>query len=139
MTNVAHITGGVVRQVWMNTTKGKVVSENHTPANELHQFNQHVVAGMLWDGQELTYPPLPQPSQDEIHAAKVSEELAWRNGVLRQVIDGLDQIRNDADYSTQTYNKPYTPQQLNAMRVALCNYPQSPGFPFGQRPQAPEV
>lgn len=90
---------------------------------------------------ENGYPILadpPSPSEDEKFARKTSEELAWRNEMLRKVIDGLDQIRNDSEFGSSTYNKPYTAAQLNAVRVMLCEYPDSEGFPFGTRPTMPE-
>lgn len=80
----------------------------------------------------------PAPSYDEELARKTAEELAWRNEMLRKVIDGLDQIRNDAEFGSTTYKGEYTAIQLNAARVLLCDYPESDGFPFGPRPTMPE-
>lgn len=78
------------------------------------------------------------PTQEQLDAAKAKEELAWRNEMLRQVIDGLDQLRNDAEFGSTTYNKPYTAAQLNAARVLLCDYPSTPDYPWGVRPTMPE-
>lgn len=61
-------------------------------------------------------------------------ERAWRDDQMRQVTTWLDQIRNDAEYGSATYSKPYTAQQLNGYRVLLCDYPAQPDFPNGQRP-----
>lgn len=80
----------------------------------------------------------PEPSYDEELARKTAEELAWRNEMLRKVIAGIDQIRNDAEFGSTTYKGEYTAIQLNAARVLLCDYPESDGFPFGPRPTMPE-
>lgn len=80
----------------------------------------------------------PGPSAEEILAAKTAEEMAWRNDMLRKVVDGLDQIRNDAEFGSSTYKGQYSAQQLNGARVLLCHYPESEGFPFGPRPTMPE-
>lgn len=110
--------------------------------NELHAAllegqSQGKIIASNEDGRPILVDK-PVPPYEEILEKKTADEISWRNEMLRQVIDGLDQIRNDAEFGSTTYNKPYTAAQLNAVRVLLCEYPDSEGFPFGSRPTMPE-
>lgn len=72
--------------------------------------------------------------QQQCHA-----ERDWRDIEMRRVLRQMDQIRNDAEFGSSTYKGGYTSKQLNAYREALCNYPEKPNFPFGERPRIEDV
>lgn len=72
----------------------------------------------------------PGPDVD----ARISTERAWRNAEIAKVAVWLDQIRNDQYFGSNSFGLPYTGEQLNNYRLALCDYPARDGFPDCGRP-----
>ena len=71
-----------------------------------------------------------QPTEDQA----VYAERAWRNAEITKIVGWLNQVFNDQLFGTASFTLPYTAEQLNAYRVALCEYPAQEGFPYCGRP-----
>lgn len=98
-----------------------------------HPYWQPLPPGKCFIQDENGLPVMadePGPSLEH----RVAVERAWRDSEMAKVVAWLDQIRNDTDFDTVTYNGPYNSDQLNAYRVALCFYPEQEGFPDSERP-----
>ncbi|SJN58743.1 hypothetical protein RND59_19795 [Vibrio ruber] len=68
---------------------------------------------------------------------KVDEEKQWRNMVLKEVLDRIDQYEKDQNYEPHYRTSPLSETEylgLLGYRKLLCDYPDSDGFPFGERP-----
>lgn len=113
---------------------------------EDHRGEQGYVNGIPRIITELG--PLPDRWSDEYTVTDAERELrerAWRDDELAQVVARLDQFRNDQLFSTHSF--PYTADgdagaaatQLNAYRVALCEYPNQDAPPSEwARPEPPD-
>lgn len=94
-----------------------------------HQLPTGKIIGFDAEGLPVLIDEPPPPVE-----ALERTERAWRDGEVAKVVAWLDQIRNDEQFGVATYSKPYSAEQLNAYRVALCNYPEQENFPNGIRP-----
>ncbi|WP_170921615.1 hypothetical protein [Vibrio paracholerae] len=69
---------------------------------------------------------------------KVAEEKQWRDGELTKVLDRIDQYEKDQSYPAELRTSPIKTEadylKLLQDRKTLSDYPESDGFPFGQRP-----
>lgn len=74
----------------------------------------------------------------EIHRPyKTQEEKLWRDDALKAVLDRIDQYEKDQGYPTDLRTSSLTESEFYELlvdRKALCDYPQSNDFPFGERP-----
>lgn len=66
--------------------------------------------------------------------ARAASERAWRNAEIAKVSAWLDQIRNDQYFGSNSFALPYSGEQINRYRIALCDYPDADGFPDCGRP-----
>lgn len=66
--------------------------------------------------------------------ARIASERQWRNAEIAKVSAWLDQIRNDQYFGSNSFALPYSGEQLNNYRLALCDYPDADGFPDCGRP-----
>ncbi|GIA98412.1 hypothetical protein VCSRO184_0217 [Vibrio cholerae] len=55
-------------------------------------------------------------------AEKVRVERRWRENEIREVVNRLDQLRNDELYGITTYSGDYSAAEFNAYRAALVAY-----------------
>ncbi|EPA0454375.1 hypothetical protein ACQZMW_002351 [Vibrio fluvialis] len=69
---------------------------------------------------------------------KAAEEKQWRDGELTRVLDRIDQYEKDQSYPPELRTSPIKTEadylKLLQDRKTLSDYPESDGFPFGQRP-----
>ncbi|WP_241669726.1 hypothetical protein [Vibrio furnissii] len=69
---------------------------------------------------------------------KATEEKQWRDGELTKVLDRIDQYEKDQSYPAELRTSPIKTEadylKLLQDRKTLSDYPESDGFPFGQRP-----
>ncbi len=68
---------------------------------------------------------------------KISVEKNWRDEQLRNVLDRIDQYEKDQNYEPHYRTSPLSDTEylgLLGYRKLLCDYPESDGFPFGERP-----
>ncbi|GIB61717.1 TPA: hypothetical protein ACGFXK_002555 [Vibrio cholerae] len=63
-----------------------------------------------------------QDQADYELAEKVRVERRWRENEIRDVVNRLDQLRNDELYGITTYAGGYTAAEFNAYRAALVAY-----------------
>lgn len=99
---------------------------------ENHPFWQPLPHGHVveFDDSGLPVIRLAQLNDEQ----KSFSEIKWRNAEIDSVARQLDQIRNDLAYGSDTYKGAHSAEQLNAYRVALCDYPSQDGFPNVERP-----
>lgn len=98
-----------------------------------HPYWQPLPHGKVFVPDENGLPVLvdaPGPSLEQ----REQIERWWRDAEMAIVVSWLDQIRNDTEFGTTTFTRPYTAEQINAYRVALCDYPEQSGFPDCGRP-----
>ncbi|OEF53472.1 hypothetical protein A1OW_22635 [Enterovibrio norvegicus] len=86
------------------------------------------------DGVIILAPSCDIDDADQHRQLTAINERNWRDTEMRRVLRSLDQARNDAEFGTVSYKGGHTPAALNAYRIALCDYPDAPGFPFCDRP-----
>ena len=87
-----------------------------------------------WQGDELgwTY------DIERHRPVKTQQEKQWRNAALMDVINRIDQYERDQKYPVELRTSPIqNEQQLMPLlqdRKQLSDYPDTPDFPFGERP-----
>lgn len=68
---------------------------------------------------------------------QTSVEKNWRDEQLRNVLDRIDQYEKDQNYEPHYRTSSLSDTEylgLLGYRKLLCDYPDSDGFPFGERP-----
>ncbi|WP_050799183.1 hypothetical protein [Vibrio ichthyoenteri] len=88
----------------------------------------------IWDESSNTW--LYQ--QELERPFKERQEREWRNAQLDSVLARLDQYEKDKAYPVELRTSPLTEEQYMTLlqdRKRLSTYPQSNGFPFGERPE----
>ena len=74
--DTALIVGGVVAQVWRNSTIEAVTPTLPEGEHDLIEFDDAAVrCGMLWDGEELSDPPGPPPPRRTIPKSTITARL----------------------------------------------------------------
>lgn len=109
-----------------------VIDSNCVELPENHFFWQPLPPGKTIDYDADGLPVLAAiiPTDDEL----ANIERDWRNAEIIKIVTWLNQVFNDQLFGTVTFPHPYTAEQLNAYRVALCHYPDAENFPHGVRP-----
>lgn len=97
-----------------------------------HFFWHSLPAGKTVDFDDDGMPVLASITPSENDA--IETERAWRNAEISKIVAWLNQVFNDQFFGTASFTLPYTAEQLNAYRVALCEYPSQEGFPYCGRP-----
>ncbi|WP_062710151.1 hypothetical protein [Grimontia marina] len=78
-----------------------------------------------------------QYDREKERPAKAVNERHWRNGKLTSIIQRLEQYERDLRVPEAYRTGALTEsdyENLLADRKALCDYPDNPDFPFGERP-----
>ncbi|MDW6094203.1 hypothetical protein SBX64_16820 [Vibrio rhizosphaerae] len=79
----------------------------------------------------------PDKPLDVLKKDKQAKETFWRDQELKVVLDRIDQYEKDQNYEPHYRTSPLSETEylgLLGYRKLLCDYPDSDGFPFGERP-----
>ena len=85
-----------------------------------------------WTGEQFEY------DKERHRPVKASEETSWRNALLTEVVNRIDQYEKDQHYPTELRTSPINDHndflKLLKDRKLLSDYPDTEEFPFSSRP-----